>query len=389
MAGQGTDESVHAGTQDHAAEAFEEPGADGLTSAQFAARVAAKREQAAQDAGWIEPPQPDGPVPEHLREPEAEPEGQVEPLQPPEVVEEPEAEGEEPTDEVEGELEEGEIEDEDEEEGDFYLDAGGSRYRTKEEAEDGFREQIKTINRLYRELHERNQAIEQALQEREQGQPQLDEEAWHGWAEEVVASGAGPDGAMAALERGGMDGYNIYLGHWMADEDDRARALTFNNMVMFSYAERRAALQQEAFAEQRSPTEEAQLARQRAAAPYEDFEEYSETMDRLVKQEEGLLPEETRQQLAQMAQSGLEGKRMAWDYLYQAAKAMGAPNRRKAQEAEKKQRRASGNAAKVAAMVSSSEATPTRTPLTEAELIVIRKKNELRERWGQELLPEE
>jgi hypothetical protein len=40
-------------------------------------------------------------------------------------------------------------------------------------------------------------------------------------------------------------------------------------------------------------------------------------------------------------------------------------------------------------MVSSSEGTPARTPLTEAELIHIRKKNELRERTGLPLLDEE
>jgi hypothetical protein len=353
-----------------------------MTQQQFAARVAAKREQAAQDAGWVEPPQPDAPVPEEMQSKD-----EAEPVQPPVVVtdepEEPVAPpepGEE--EEPEEELEPGE---EEAEEGDFYV----GRYRDKESAEQGMREKDLTIDKLYRELHERNQAIEQALQQREFGQPQLDEEQWHSWAEEAVSNGVGPDGAMQALEAGGMDGYNIYLGHWMNDEEDRARALAFNNMVMFSFAEQRASMQQQAFQEQRAPTEEAQLARQRAAAMYPDFDEYSEAMDRIADVNNGLLPEQTRQWLTDLAKKGLEGKTQAWDYLYQAAKATNAPNRRRAQEAERKQRRASGDRAKTQAMVSSAEGTPTRTPLTEAELTEIRYKNRLRERWDLPLLPEE
>jgi hypothetical protein len=365
-------------------EAWEEPGPDGLTPTQFAARVSAKREEAAQAAGWVKPPEPDAPLPEGEKEPEAE----AELVQSPPVEEEPpeveeaegeEVEGEEPP-EGEADLEEGE-----EEEGEFYA----RRYRDKESTEKGLDEKDATINQLYRELHERNLKIERAA---EAEPAELDHGAWQSWAEEVVENGGGVQGAMAALEAGGEDGFDIYISAWSRSDDpeERAQALVFNNKVQRVFAERR--VQQALQAEQRQPDrsskEEAELAKQRAAATRPDFDQYTEAMDRLAT-EEGLLPEETKQWLADLAQDGIEGKMRAWDYLYLAAKAMNAPSRRRAQEAERKQRRASGDRAKVQAMVSSSEATPTRTPLSEAELTVIRKKNELRERWGLEALPEE
>jgi hypothetical protein len=371
-------------------EAWEEPGEDGLTRQQFAARLSAKREQAAQDAGWVTTPQPD-----------AEVETEEQPVQPP-VTDEPPPAAEPETVEEEGEEEEGVAEEEAEEEAAEEPSEGepeeegeepeaeyyAGRYLTKDATEDGLREKDATINRLYRELHEQRQEIEQALQEREAGPQQLDTEAWNAWAEEAVSNGLGADGALAALSQGGQEGYNLYLGHWLNDEDERATALAFNNEVMLSFAEQRAAMQAESFREQRSPTEEAEVAKQRMAAARPDFNDYTETMDRLVE-EPGLLPDETKQWLADLARSGLDGKTRAWDYLYLAAVALGTPNRRKAQAEERRQRKVSSDNAKVQAIVSSAEATPTRTPLTEAELTEIRYKNRLRERWDLPLLTEE
>jgi hypothetical protein len=393
MAGRATDKQTKQdqiqAPEEFPDEAWEPPGEDGLSPTQFAARVSAKREEAAQDAGWTAPPQPDAPLAEAdstISEPTPPPVVTDEP--PPEAEEEPEPEEEA----EEAEEEPGETEPEEEEEAaadaeaeEFFLDTGTSRYRSKEDALDGYREKDATIARLYRELHEQRQQAAEAMQ----AEPVLDEEAWHGWAREAVENGAGANGAMEALRQGGEDGYDIYLAHWLEDEDDRANAHTFNNKVQRAFAEQRAVMQTEAMREQRDPTEEAQLARQQAASLHPDFEDYSETMDRLASPQEGLLPQETRQWLTDLARSGLEGKVHAWDYLYMAAAALGAPNRRKAQAAERKQRKASSDRAKVNAIVSSAEATPTRTPLTEAELTEIRYKNRLREKWDLPLLEEE
>ena len=305
----------------------------------------------------------------------------------PEIVEdepeeEPPGEEDEPGEAEPDEEEEPEAEVEEE---DFYV----RRYRTREEAERAYEEKDATIDRLYKELHERGQQIEQALQQRQAEQP-LDTEAWQEWASEAVEQGAAEQGALEALRTGGREGYNIYLGAWMNDEEQRGRALAFHTEVTLSLAEQTAVMQTAPLLEQQRPsaTEEAELAKARVAARYEDFDQYAEARDRLI-QEDGALPEETKAWLADLAREGLEGKMKAWDYLHLAAVATGAPSRRRAQAAERKQRKASADRAKVAATVSSAEGTQTRTPLPEADLAVIRQKNVLREKWDLPLLPEE
>jgi hypothetical protein len=382
MAGQVSEESAHVGTQDHEPEAFEQQEEGRLTQAEFAARVAAKREQAAQDGGFVEPPGADAPL-----TPEAKAAlGITDEAVPPPVVEETDEDLDSLDDEdldqrAEVEQEEGESDE------DFYV----RRYKTREDAEIGFAEKDATIERQFRELQElreRNEAIEQAVDAEPQ---QLDVQAWREWAEEQVENGLGERGAMAALAEGGEDGYDIYISAWQRSEDEEQRAIAFafNNKVQRAFAERRVAAAMEAREPDRTPTEEAQLAQQRTASLYPDFDEYKEQMDR-VATEPGLIPESTKAFLRTLAnEGGLEGKAQVWDYLYQRAKALGAPKRAQAAQVERRQRRASADAAKTSAMVSSAEGTPTRTPLTEAEQEVIRYKNERRERWGLELLEEE
>jgi hypothetical protein len=174
------------------------------------------------------------------------------------------------------------------------------------------------------------------------------------------------------------------------DEEERTQALVLNNKVQRAFAEQRVLQQLQAQPQQPQqvgPTEEAQLAKQRVAEVYPDFNEYTEQMDRLVT-EDGLLPEDTRTFLADLARTGFEGKMRAWDYLYVAAKAIGAPSRRKAQEVERKRRKTSSDRAKVAAMVSRAEGAPTRTPLNEAEERELNYRNQLRERWNLPLVEE-
>jgi hypothetical protein len=72
-----------------------------------------------------------------------------------------------------------------------------------------------------------------------------------------------------------------------------------------------------------------------------------------------------------------------------AAVASTAPQRRRQKTAERQRRKAASDAAKVQATVSSSEATSVSTPLSEDELKVVRKKNAIRAKLGQPLIPEE
>lgn len=360
-----------------AEKALEEPGPDGLTPEQFSARLAVKREQAAQDAGWVQPPGPDEEIVDaEAAEPPAEED--ADPDAPEDEDEQPEGEEETPDEEDPDADAEQDAED-------FYV----GRYRTREDAEAGIAEQKRTIDRLYREMHEQR---EQRQQQVEQPQQQVDPAAWNQWAVEAVENGAGERGAMEALQTGGQAGYDIYAAHWMASEDpaERAQAVAFNNEVTRAYAEQRAIAAVAPLLQDRqqaAAVDEAEHARAKIAARHEDFGEYEDEMNRLIEEE--VLPLETRQMLHGWATSGLEGKVAAWDYLYAQAKASAVPRREQARTQERARRRTSGDAAKVAATVSSSEATPTRTTLTESERAVIGKKNELRKEWNLPLLDEE
>lgn len=306
--------------------------------------------------------------------PEEEPEETEEPVE----SEEPEeSEAEETPEEAEARREQ-EFEDNE----DFFL----ARYRTKEAALEGMAEKDRMIDTLFRENHQLRDQREAEPQDR-----QLDVPAWKAWAEDQVEQGAGIAGAMQALERGGEDGYDIYFAEWAKDEDQRAEALAFNNKVQRNIAKLEAqqavepALQRD---RQDTAAADAVAAQQRVAAQHPDFAEYREEMDRIMVDDSVISPA-TKQFLAELAEQGPDGKERAWEFVYMAAKATKAPTRRAAQAEAKKQRRASADADKVAATVSSAEGTAVSTPLSAEEREINRRKNVMRARNGMELLPEE
>jgi len=338
-------------------EAYEEVGEEGLNVPQLELRIRAKREQAMQDAGLLSPPGPDEPIEEV---PEEEPES--EPVEP----EEPEQEQQE----------------------DFFF----GRYKTREEAERGHAEKDATIDRLYRERAERGQQQEQQAQGEEQG---FDPQAWSEWAAEAVANGAAEQGAMAALNapNGGERALDIYIAHWMDDPDQRGQALAFNNAATRHLATQLALQAVAPILQDRQAQEaerEAVRARATLASRHPDYEEMEREMDRLVLEENGVLDDDQKQWLEDTArEKGFQGKVHVLEYLYSVASQTTTPQRRKAQAAERGRRKAASDAAKVSATVSSSEATGTRTPLSEAELAVRAKKNAIRAKLGQPLLPTE
>ena len=364
-------------TADLPPEAFEVPEGGSLTTSQLEARIRAKREGAWQDAGLIESPH-------HAED--------IEPIvtDGDEEEELPEPEGEEDAEEYgEDDADSDEQEGQDEEPTEaFYV----GRYKTKEAAEEGFAEKDRTIDRLFKELHER-QAYQPQVEQQPQ-QPQFDANEWNEWAEQAVAQGQGVTGAMAALENGGAAGFDIYLAHWMNDPDQRGQALAFNNEVQRQYAARHAVAAVQPLVEQQrqqAALGEADMARQTAQNTREDFAEYEDEIHRIASGENDVLPAETRQCLTGLAQQGgAEGKAFVWDYLYLTAKATTAESRARAQREERKQRRASADQRKLAATVSSAEGASVRTPpMTEAESRVIQKRNAIRKRLGQPLLPTE
>jgi hypothetical protein len=368
------------GLEGYSDEAFEPPGEGGLTTEQLAFRLHAKREQAMQDTGAISPPvadvepleeeapavveeEPEAPLEEEPEEPEAEPEEEP-------TEEEPEEPEEPPEDEVD----------------EFFL----ARYRDRESAEEGLAEKDRTIAALYRQLHEREQALQQQPEQPEQ----LDTAAWSEWAAESVENGAGLKGAQQALESGGPQGFDIYMAHWLAVEDpeERVQATAFNNEVIRQHSAQIAlqAVQPEIEkSHERTVEEEAQTAKQLVAAEHPDFDDYTEDMDRLIRDQNGLLPEETKKQLAEIAQNGVEGKRMAWEHLYLAARAARGPRRQQAQTVEKERRTKRADAAKIAATVSTAEGSGAHTPPNAAEQAVLQKRNAIRQRLGQPELPME
>jgi hypothetical protein len=362
-------------------EALAPPGEQGLTNEQLAARVALRREQAEQDAGWVVPPgmgEDVEPLPEaEVAEPPVAPPEEPEEEIPAEEEVEPE---EEPT---EPEPEEPEEPEEEVEEEEFYV----GRYKTREAAEAALAEKDRVIDSLFRDRHEREQQPEP------EEEAELDVNAWHQWAQESVEQGGSDRAALQALERGGSEGYDIYLSHWLASDDPEqvAAAHAFNNEVQRQFAAQRALQAVSpllAEQQQRSTEADAAAAKQYVSDQYDDFGELEQTMDNLIR-EDGALPAETKQRLTQMAQSGYEGKVHAWEFLYQAASAVKGKSRTRARSVEASRRKQDSDRAKIAATVSSSEATQTRTSRTATELAVIRKKNAIREKLGQPLLPED
>jgi hypothetical protein len=362
-------------------EAFEE--IEGQpTLDQLETRIRAKREQAEQDAGIMQSPH-------HADD--------IEPIEPP-AVEEPTEEPveEEVDDDQADEAEEPEAEEEQPEEAHLEEDDGEEffvgRYRTKEDVEAGIREKDATIARLFRERIDREQGPGEQPQQPDQDGPVLDRAAWSEWAQTAVEEGQGVQGALAALETGGQQGYDIYVAHWLESDDpsERAQAIAFNNEVTRQYAAQNArqAVQPEIERVRSTPPDDPQAVRQAFAAKHPDFEQLEPEMDRLIL-EDGALDVETKQWLADLAEQGGAGKQRALEYLYMTAAATRAPVRAKVAKEERQRRKVSADEAKLAATVSSAEGSSTRTPLPEAELAVVRRRNAIREKAGMPLLPEE
>jgi len=339
----------------------------------FALRLNAKRDAAMQDAGWITSPQS---------------EAEIEPLETViedgDRIEEPEEPDEQPLDEPEEESFEEQEEPQDELEEDFYL----GPYKTRAAAEEGFAEKDRTIDRLFRELHQRPEA-----QPERPGEQGLDEQAWREWAQNAVLEGQGRAGAQQALDVGGYDGYRIYQEYWMSDPDTIAEAVLFNNDLQMDLAVAAAQQAAQPLLDERAQQAtllEGRQAKQEAMARHPDFAEYEEEINRLINDDDGPLPAETKQRLEQWArEGGLEGKRLVWEHLYLTAKAVRGPSRRRAQDLERGRRRAAGDAARVGATVSTAEGTPVRTPLSASERRKLEIRNSLRKEWDLPLLPDE
>jgi hypothetical protein len=344
------------------------PETQSMSAEEFALRAAAKVEEQLQDRGILVPPGHEG-DPEPLDDVDA-PE---EPVAPPPPVE---AEAEEPDEEPAPQ------------DDDFFLNVGSSRYKNAEEAARGVREKDLEIERLRLELEQRRRLEEEVRQQAEEPQ-QIDRNAWMDWADEAVAAGAGPNGAMEALKTGGMEGYDVYMERWLADDDQRGIALAFNNRVMLQMAEQRAQAAVQPMAQDRASAverAEAVAAKEQLAQTYPDFKEHQEEMDRLVAS--GELDPGTAAWLRSTALSGFEGKLRAWEYLYLQASRTKAPTKQKATTTERKRRQSSADAAKVAASVSSAEGSAARTPLPAAEQSVLERRNALRKEWNLPLLEE-
>jgi hypothetical protein len=260
----------------------------------------------------------------------------------------------------------------------FYV----GRYKTREDAERGIAEQKLTIDRQFNEMKRMREAL--AAQPEPQ-QQQLDLPQWEEWAQREVENGAGERGAIAALENGGYQGYQIYLKAWLDDEDGRADAMLFNNAMMMEVADARAQAATAPIEQSADPGLVMVEARRMVEAKRPDLGEYESAMVEVVEQ----LDEGTRAWLTEQAQEGAEGQARVLDYLYLEARTRTAPKQAEAAAREAERRATSARRAKVGATVASAEATPARTPLNEAELAVIRTKNVRRKEWGLEPLPEE
>lgn len=258
------------------------------------------------------------------------------------------------------------------------------RFKDREQTERALAEQNQLIGRQGQELGE----LRKQLQERADADAQPDQlnlPEWQQWAANSVEENTGNKaaleaGALEALKSGGYAGYEIYAQEWLSSEDerDRASAIVFNNAIMMELARQPQA--QTAAPAAGSVSDEAAAARAIVIEKRPDFEELAEDMDAFVE----LADPETRQWLMEQAQDGVAGKARALDRIYLEAAASKSDSRMRAQVEERRQRVLSAGVAKVGATVASSEATSSRTPLTEAEQRAIDYKNRLREHWGTE-----
>lgn len=269
------------------------------------------------------------------------------------------------------------------------------RYKTREDAEAGIAEKDATIQRLH---NERDQ-LKAELEKRGEPEPAaeataIDRPAWKEWASTRIEAVEDPVQAEAlalqALTEGGYDGYEVLLEAWLEAEDPsvRARATIFNNQMMMEIADQRARVAAQPAldsSEKRTTTDEAAAARAQIMAKRTDFADYEDEMSEVVK----TLDEPTRAMLTEMAGRGVEGKAQALDYVYLEARVSKDTRKTTARATERAQRRASADADKLGATTSTSEATPSRTPLTAAEIEKNKMVNARRKEWGLELLPEE
>lgn len=254
-------------------------------------------------------------------------------------------------------------------------------YRTREDAEAGIAEKDATLERLFSERNVLEQQLREAQESAtvaEQEPTQIDLPAWDQWASDQVDQGAGQAGAIQAMTEGGMAGYQVYLRHWIDSEreGDRSAAIIFNNDVTMEMAEMRAAAAVRAERERPSAAELQEEAVQHVLTRRPDLEEYTEEMGRIVAE----LPHDDRQFLQDLAASGVQGRAKALEMVYLEAKSRGGAKAQQAREVEKTRRRVSGDAARLQATTSSSEAVNARTPPPASELIGLDRKRGLRER---------
>lgn len=273
----------------------------------------------------------------------------------------------------------------------FYV----GRYKTREEAERGLSEKDATIQRLHQERDRARQELEQRPATEAAAEPtEIDRGAWTEWAQQQIDAIEDPAQAEAlatrALEEGGYDGYEVFLTAWLESEDPRvrARATTFNNRVTMEMADMRARAAAEPIHRDNAVEDariEARDARDILAARRPDFAEMEEKFADVA---EGL-DEETRTYLTNLAGQGVDGKMRAMEYLYLEAKSRTTESRARAQRVERQQRDLADESDKLAATVTTTEAVPTRTTLSETELKARKVVNARRREWGLELLPEE
>jgi hypothetical protein len=167
-------------------------------------------------------------------------------------------------------------------------------------------------------------------------------------------------------------------GNVTSDPREISKAIKFNNEVVMSQAEVRAAAAAQRERQTPSSEDETAQAESLVKAKYGDLDDYKDDMTAVVDR----LSDADRIWLRQLAESGVEGKERAIEHVYLAAKAARPSNSAKAREAEKARRRTSAEAATLAATSPTAEGTSTRTPPPAAEAEGLRRKRGLRERMN-------
>lgn len=260
------------------------------------------------------------------------------------------------------------------------------RYKTREEADRGIEEKDETLKRLFTERDQQAKRIQELEQQAkaaaEKSDTELDVPAWEQWAETMVEQGAGQAGAWKALEEGGYAGYELYLSTWMRaqteegypDTEQIAAATRTNNEVMFLLAEERAKLAaREAQPAAEPDTKAAAVdARAELVAEYPDFDKYDQKMAQIVNE----LPPDRAAWLREKALSGPKGVKESLEWVYLRAARDSGETRTRAQQIADERAEAADRAAKVAASVSTPEASAARTPhRSEAEQRALDYKN--------------